>query len=364
MLVIWCHPGETMIVEARRLALPRQPAAPDLPLLRSCEIQPFVGWLESQGVPVEGLLRRAALPSEPMERPHALVAEVPVWAFAEGAAQSQGIPDLGWRVGAATSGDAVDAFGRVLPGARSLRAGIVAFCREETWNASAADFGLYQTRGAAWFYRNPTPGIEVGADRIEQYVAMMLVQMVRVAAGPTWNPTRLKLRMRRLDPIARELLGDPEVELGAPITAVHLRPELLSRPLRTTSRSVSLLQPRRGLDPAGDLVGALRQAVAAALPGLPGVDWAAQAAGTSRRTLQRRLADHGFTWDGLVDLVRQEVALRELCGEELPIREVARRAGYSNPANFTRAFRRWNGVAPSAFRRGVARGERLQPTDL
>jgi len=38
---------------------------------------------------------------------------------------------------------------------------------------------------------------------------------------------------------------------------------------------------------------------------------------------------------------------------ELSLEEIAERLGYSDVANFSRAFRRWTNVAPGAYRRGV-----------
>ena len=72
---------------------------------------------------------------------------------------------------------------------------------------------------------------------------------------------------------------------------------------------------------------------------------------TSARTLQRRLAEEGVTYQGLVDRARKEAASRYLSDSNLAIGEVAYLVGFSEPAPFYRAFRRWFGVTPEAFRR-------------
>jgi AraC-like DNA-binding protein len=82
---------------------------------------------------------------------------------------------------------------------------------------------------------------------------------------------------------------------------------------------------------------------------------------TSARSLQRRLAAAGISYQQLLNLARKEAAEHYLTDSPLSIGEVAYLLGYSEPAAFTRAFRRWNKVTPQAFRRRP-RGERLRMT--
>ena len=70
----------------------------------------------------------------------------------------------------------------------------------------------------------------------------------------------------------------------------------------------------------------------------------------SERTLQRRLAAEGVSYQSLLDDARREAAARYLGGSTLAICEVAYLVGYSEPAPFHRAFKRWYGMTPEAFR--------------
>jgi AraC-like DNA-binding protein len=70
---------------------------------------------------------------------------------------------------------------------------------------------------------------------------------------------------------------------------------------------------------------------------------------TSPRTLKRRLQANGTCYSELLDRTRR-VAAQRLLASELSIDEVATALGYSDAANFTRAFRRWTGQAPGASR--------------
>jgi len=71
----------------------------------------------------------------------------------------------------------------------------------------------------------------------------------------------------------------------------------------------------------------------------------------SPRTLQRRLAAEQVSYQELLDDARKEAAARYLGESTLAICEVAYLVGYSEPAPFHRAFKRWYGMTPENFRR-------------
>lgn len=76
----------------------------------------------------------------------------------------------------------------------------------------------------------------------------------------------------------------------------------------------------------------------------------------SRRTLVRRLAERGTSFRALVDGVRKQRAAALLADPRVPVSEVAYGLGYTDPANFGRAFRRWFGESPRRYRDGMRAG--------
>jgi AraC-like DNA-binding protein len=73
--------------------------------------------------------------------------------------------------------------------------------------------------------------------------------------------------------------------------------------------------------------------------------------GLSSRTLKRRLAEMGTSFSDILAKERQQRALSLLRTSSLPLVDVAEHLGYSDVANFSRAFRRWTGGTPGALRR-------------
>ena len=71
----------------------------------------------------------------------------------------------------------------------------------------------------------------------------------------------------------------------------------------------------------------------------------------SPRTLKRRLAAEGAAYSALLEDHRREKAMLLLRSRELSVEAVAERLGYSDVTSFSRAFRRWTGTTPAAYRR-------------
>ena len=77
---------------------------------------------------------------------------------------------------------------------------------------------------------------------------------------------------------------------------------------------------------------------------------AAQRLGLSSRTLQRRLADKGSSFQIVVDALRSRQALLWVETGHLPLSEVGYRLGFTSAGNFTRAFKRWYQQSPKQRR--------------
>jgi len=140
-------------------------------------------------------------------------------------------------------------------------------------------------------------------------------------SGVTISPAAWNLPMRRRDPVLRQML---EGQANA----------ILER------------LPQDG----GVVADVYRALVARVTRGDVRMQSVARELRTSARTLQRRLAGEGETYQALVDRARKETASRYLSDSNLAIGEVAYLVGFSEPAPFYRAFRRWFGMTPERFR--------------
>jgi AraC-like DNA-binding protein len=153
-----------------------------------------------------------------------------------------------------------------------------------------------------------------------------------VQSNASWNGVSVPLEAWRL-PLRR---GDP----------------VLRRVLESQANDVlARLPARMGL--ACDVQRALTRRVTG---GDTRIEAVARQLATSGRTLQRRLAAESVSYQELLDEARKEAAGRHLSESTLAIGEVAYLVGYSEPAPFHRAFKRWYGMTPEVFRRKQREG--------
>jgi len=112
------------------------------------------------------------------------------------------------------------------------------------------------------------------------------------------------------------------------------------------------MQSWKSTSPTQDFVRSISQAVETLSCGeeYPAVGDTAEFLGMSVRTLQRRLAESGVSHDRLVAQSRFATAAAVLEQTDGKILDLALNLGYSDHANFTRAFRRWAGCSPQQYR--------------
>jgi AraC-like DNA-binding protein len=150
------------------------------------------------------------------------------------------------------------------------------------------------------------------------------------------------------------LLAD--VRFSQPVTQLVMDAEHLNLPLVASDRAGLRLAEAEceralcdlGLD-AG-IIGRVRSLVSTPTD-MRSLDEVASCLRMSPRTLKRRLAAQGASFSGLLEEERLKRARFLLQSTRLSLNEVSERLGYSTLPNFARAFRRWSGQTPAAFRR-------------
>ena len=183
-----------------------------------------------------------------------------------------------------------------------------------------------------------------------------MIDAVRVYAGRDWAPDLVLVTSSRGTPKGRlEQILDAGVSTGHAVPAIRFDARLLSnRAARVAQAGHS--GGAAGLEPpvpeaADDLASIQAVAALALCDSYPRIDWVAAKLGFTRRTLQRRLSERGTNLAQLVEALLRKHA-QELLGKTAdPITDIALKLGYADMAHFTRAFKRWTGMAPSAYRR-------------
>lgn len=329
-----------------------------IPLVRARYAAAFAATLDHLGAKAGSFLERARLPASLLEHPDGLIGAHNLWSFAGDAARRTGIRDLGLRAGSMPV-EAHGDFGTRVVYAPTLHRAICTFCAEALAEYSGADFYLMREDETAWFCRGPIVGTADQIQQVELYVMALMVQTIRMATGPRWQPARVQLQNNDARGLAHVTLirradvdfGAPETRIALPVSALHLPLEYA--PGKRIPDESNMASDHEATAPAEDFIASLNALIASHIRRGPlPVHVVAEIAGVSVRTLQRRLGQRGSNYSQLVEQARYRAATKLLRRPEARVTETAFELGYSDVAHFTRAFKRMAGVSPGEYRRG------------
>jgi AraC-like DNA-binding protein len=188
----------------------------------------------------------------------------------------------------------------------------------------------------------------------------IILEALREVAGRDIRPTKVVFAvLRHSDRREFERFYGCPVEFGAPSDQLVFSKDTLALPLISEDRYLlETLGPicdaaaRERDTPKGTLRTMVENEVERLLPhGRTQKRIVAKTLGLSARTLSRRLADEGTTYEEVVDQLRRSLGLRYLTEPSLSLSQIAWLLGYEGSTSFNHAFRRWTGRPPSALRR-------------
>jgi AraC-like DNA-binding protein len=315
----------------------------------------------SVGLDPDELLRHVGVDRRALDEPDARVPFRHLVALYELAAERARDEAFGLRVGAATDPSMFDVLGHATLACPTLGAAIDTVARylrvlqEGAAIAVAVEGSLARVsytihdRGAGP-HRQETEATLAIALRFIRVLTGREVRPVEVRfahASPTDDrehrrffaaPLRFRARASEIV-IDRALLDAPVVRADSKLSAI------LERQLRHTLAA---------MPPEDDLEQRLRTELPLALERSRfELSVLARTIGMSARTLQRRLEEKGVQYSTVVTDVRRERAKSLLADRRMGAGDVAFLLGYADVGAFHRAFKRWTGVTPAAWRRAA-----------
>lgn len=194
------------------------------------------------------------------------------------------------------------------------------------------------------------------------YVFAALVRRIRMKIRPDLRVRRVELRHSAPAdpaPYAERFQAPVRFDAGADRLCFDLAEweapmergdAALARLLEEHARMLSARLPEA---PDG-FVGAVREALTAALPEEANAATVARTLNVSVRTLQRRLVSADTTFREVSETARRGLAEAYLADPRVSIAEIAFLLGFSDQTSFNRAFRRWSGDSPGVWRKRAA----------
>lgn len=277
-----------------------------------------------------------------------------LWTYAE---QATGDPAIGLHAGAVVDPDRMGLVGHVFFNCDTLGEAVTQYVRLHRLINESVRLTLEQTGDQALLtWQADTPGHYCRQD-MDRTLAAALCR-TRHFIHPGFAIDWAELAHPEPDYALEYLriLGGP-VSFGAPATRVAFSSHYLSHPiprrnpyvysavLKQVNSVLARVQTRRAFSRKVRRLISKQMATERI-----DADTLARQCHMSRQTLYRRLKKEGLSFHGLVEHVRKDKALRYVAADRYALGEIAFLLGFSELSAFSRAFKRWTGVAPAQYR--------------
>jgi AraC-like DNA-binding protein len=202
---------------------------------------------------------------------------------------------------------------------------------------------------------------DLGIDSTRQhneYSMAVALNTLRIIAGSHWAPREVQFAHEAPAHTAEHLrlFGAP-VLFGCASNALVTEREFVERQVPAADQRLYRILKQyleRILDempPEDGLLASVRRVIAESMrDGYPKLANVAKKAAMSPRTLERRLKEHGTSFNKLVKDTRRRFALNYLRDRKNTLTQIAFLLGYSEVSAFNRAFKRWTGSTPLGYR--------------
>jgi AraC-like DNA-binding protein len=331
-------------------------------VLRSQTVPIFLKAYAAAGGDEAALSARFGLPRESVTKREVDASLDTIEAIANAAAEQAGDPNLGFHLALCLPPGAYGLLEYIGRSAATLRQAGERFVRYSALLNELTSFD-FTLRGDVAVLRQRIDGYPpcVGRHPGEMFVTL-IVRFLYEATDFDWLPSAIAFaHPAPADP--SELAGyfRAPVSWGTGENRIALPLALLDRAVVTSDAMLfKLLDEQaekvlttRARHDAGDFLMKTRAEMRVALEhGQPELAAVARALKMSARTLQRRLEGEGTNFQELVDSVRHELARIYIADPKYALGEVAYLLGFSEISAFTRAFKRWTGMTPTAWRAG------------
>ena len=315
--------------------------------------------LDARGYDSKALFRRAGLDHARLSVPGARYSYSGVLRLWKLAADTVGEPCFGLEVVGFWHPTTLQALGCAWMASTSLEEAYQRTARYAHFlNTGARDLIKVEQSGDHFGFVFETGKLDFELPQVAVEAGLALVyNLSRTAYGSEFSLQGVSMRCDKPDYADRYAeYFDAPVTFSAPHDALWMEPEQVTERLVTANPELARINDRVVVDYLArldrqDVVMQVRSSIAERLPG-GGIDEAeiASSMNMSQRSLQRKLKDRQLSFSGLLEDTRRELSRGYLSDLHHSVNEVAYLLGFSEPGNFSRAFKRWYGQTPTDYR--------------
>lgn len=326
-----------------------------LPLVRLSVLRPMVQGLEEAGLDPEDIAAGAGLSVDAINDDQAVAHVMKIHSFLEDCARATKDPMFCARIGSRLNPAGWPMIAEAKQRARSLGDFLNIYVNGAPKLAASVDVFLEVRGPTATFGQSRRFPPEITPSQNDAFMVSLKLSMLKYFLGPRLLPGRVMIVLS--DPSAVPLEAEGYQVLRGDRNGVRIQfpSEWLALPLDATISAVEV-----DTDPAVATLEASFRSLLLQNVGNGGLNaaQAAQLVHMTPRKLASYLSARSTSIGAEVLEAKMEYAREKLTGSTLSIDEISSHLGYTDPSNFSRAFSRKTGVAPSLYRREHSDGQR------
>ena len=312
------------------------------------------------GADVQNLLRSVGLDADATVDPKSMVADAAYYDLLERIAAQTDATNLPLRTGASMRCDDYGALGLAFKAAPTLHGSYSRVARYARLWTSVVEYELQSTGDDIWFFLHRSGPRRLGMRLSNEASLASATAIAReVSLNGAFSPLEVHLRHPAPStPYQHEDYFGCPVYFGSDRDALLISPDVLTAANKLGDKGITdfllrhLDREMELMGNMGSLIERTKDFIARALSeGLPKMDEIARRLGMSVRSLHRRLAKDGMTFQTLTETTRRELAEGLLRDERYSLAEIAFLTGFSEQSSFNRAFKRWVGHTPATYRK-------------
>jgi AraC-like DNA-binding protein len=326
----------------------------------STKLAALFDMLVSQGHPAEEVLRNVNVPAEEVHSPKARISLKQLMIACQNAIRLSTDRHLPYRIGTSIHISTYGMYGYAILCCPDFRKAMDFATRYHALAAPLATIDFKEDKGfASWTIE---PNVHAVTDpQLYRFITEMQIgihiSLMRDIMGPAFVPHEICLTY-----LDAEDFGLPTDQVGCgvrftgPANQIAFQSNWLDQTAslgnKTTYPTIVALCDEL----LGDLrlrigiAGKIRALLLRDITNPPTFVTVARLLGVNDRSLRRQLRQQGFSFRGLLDELRAQIALKYLRSTTLANEDIALALGFSDAANFRRAFHRWTNKAPSDIR--------------
>ena len=343
------HPNEPL--------RPRASSPTELPRVSTIFVRALIEAVETAGIPADEFVRAAAVSMDRLCESYGWIEVAELDRLTRRAVELTGDGAFGLHWVERSPLMKFELLAMIIASAPTLREAFGCLLRFQSLVYEQPELEMIELEDRVQLRVCPVASSELGLRVRTEMAVLGFVRLMRYVGAPNEAVLRIAFVHRAPDYVQEyERLFEGRACFGQARSGIEIDPSWLDRRLHHANLELFRLLIVQGervlanIQSTAGYAGQVRAYLRRLFPRLPQMPEAARALALSERSLRRRLSEEGWSYSAILQESQLLLAQQLLGDPTLSIQQIGHDVGFTSTTAFHRAFKRWTGESPAAFR--------------